>query len=242
MTANVTTKILKASDVRGLHSHVAFNFEDIRKRCEEHVDRVRAQARELLQTAQADAQRLRESAHAEGLAQGRREGLRDAENEIERRAQELAQAKAAETLSSLIPALQSAAVAVEREQQVRLKHWEESSLRMCVAIAEKLIRRKIETQPQIATDMIAHALKLAAGSPSLVLSLHSEDRSLLGENAEQVAAALSCCGTVAIVTDDTIARGGCRVVSEYGSVDATLDTMLARIVDEMIEPQRGSDN
>ena len=70
MQAKNTTRLLKAEDIRGLGSKVAFNFEDVRRSCDEYVEQIRQQTREMIETTQAETENVRRNAYSEGLAAG----------------------------------------------------------------------------------------------------------------------------------------------------------------------------
>jgi hypothetical protein len=48
-------RILKAKDLRGVGATIAFNFEDVRRRCDEHVEKVRGETRQMIEAAHAEA-------------------------------------------------------------------------------------------------------------------------------------------------------------------------------------------
>ena len=56
MSSPLPPRILKADALRGLGPRVAFNYEDLRRRCDEHIEQVRAQARDLLEAARREAE------------------------------------------------------------------------------------------------------------------------------------------------------------------------------------------
>ena len=56
------TRLLKANDLRGLGSKVAFNFEDLVQRGDAYVESVRKQVGEMLQQAESDVETIRREA------------------------------------------------------------------------------------------------------------------------------------------------------------------------------------
>src|SRR5579872_5959601 len=102
------TRLLKANDLRGLGSKVAFNFEDLVERGETYLETIRQQVREMLQKAEADVDVVRREAHARGLEQGRQEGLRQAAEQIQKRATEIADKSSRDGLSTTLPAMKAA--------------------------------------------------------------------------------------------------------------------------------------
>ncbi len=229
------TRLLKANDLRGLGSKVAFNFEDLVQRSEAYVESIRKQVREMLQQAESEVETIRREAHARGLEQGRQEGLRQAAELIEKRAAEIADKTSRDNLATTLPAMKTAAEALVIERDRWLADWEGTAVRLATSIAERLIRRRLELKPDLAHDMIKSALQLAAGSPQIKIKLHADDATLLGSHAAEVVRALAACGDAQIVPDNTLSRGSCVVETQHGTIDARLETLLDRIVSELLE-------
>lgn len=235
MSTTEPQRILKANAIRGLGSKVAFNYEDVRRRCEEHIETVRQQTRQMLQEAQAEAEQIRERAFAEARQRGRSEGLRDADSEIRRRAEELAERICNEKLNTVLPALRSAAETLAHERDRWLAAWESAAIELSIGIAEKVLRRELQARPGSVMEIVRHTLEMAAGSAEVRVRLHPDDCTLLAETADDIVRHMASCGEVAIVPDSTMTRGGCVVETRHGSIDARLETQLERIADELLQ-------
>ena len=91
MASTEPKRILKANAIRGLGSKIAFNYEDLRRQCDEYVEKVCRQTRRMIQDAQAESESIRKRTFEEGEQAGRRQGLREADRDIEKRATQLAE-------------------------------------------------------------------------------------------------------------------------------------------------------
>lgn len=234
MAAGESPRLLKADSVRGLGSKIIFNYDDLRERCDTHVEKVRLQAQQLITDAVAQADKIRAQAHAEGLAAGRREGLAQAEKDVTTRVETTSRQQTSDQIRTILPALKQAADALAIERDRWLAHWETAAIRLSVAIAEKIIHRKLETQPQIAADIVIDALKFAAGSAQIRLRLHPRDVALIGPHCEAVLASMAAGGEAKIVPDDSLQPGSCRIETHHGIIDAQLRTQLDRIAEELL--------
>jgi len=230
MEIKESTRVLKAHDIRGLGSKVAFNFEDIRRRCDEYVEQVRQQTREMLASAEAEAEALRRTAHAEGFSAGRNEGMLRVDSQMAVVADRTAQ----ERLRTTLPAMQAAAEMLRQERDRWLSAWEATAVRMSIAVAEKLIRHELKVNPELSTGMISAALELAIGSPQIRLKLHPDDLRRLGDNAEEVARSITSCGQATLVPDASITPGGCLIETQHGVIDARIESQLERIAAELL--------
>ena len=230
MQAKNTTRLLKAEDIRGLGSKVAFNFEDVRRSCDEYVEQIRQQTREMIETARAETENVRQNAHSEGFAAGHKEGLRQAERQIA----QLTERAALDMLKTSLAAMQAGAESLLQDRDRWIAAWESAAIRLSVSIAQKLIRRELNVRPELATEMIAAALELAAGNPQIRVKLHPDDLAHLGAGAAEVVRTLAACGEATLVPDASLSPGGCLVETRHGIIDARLETQLDRIVSELV--------
>jgi flagellar assembly protein FliH len=228
-------RILKADSLRGSGAAIAFNYEDVRRRCEEHLDEVREQARELLESARLEAESLRRRAVDDGRAAGVRQGLADAEREIETRAAEIARQSVDERLGSVLPALQAAAGALADERDRWLSEWEDTAVRLGVAVAGKLVRHELELRPDTARRLLADSLQLASGSAHVTVRLNPGDLERLGDRGRDVVRSLASCGQATLVPDASLSPGSVLIDTGPGTIDARIETQLERITSELLQ-------
>jgi len=234
MASTESDRILKANAVRSLGSRIAYNYEDLRHTCDAYVDKVRAQAERILEEARAESAEIRRSALREAVDEGRREGLRNAEAEISEQAALQAKQTAENQLKTTLPAMREAADALAREKDRWLAEWEAVAVRLSVAIAEKILRSRLETDAEVSAGLLKNTLELAAGVRKLSLRLHPDDAAFLGEHAEDLVCSIASCGEARVVSDNSVSRGGCLIETQHAVIDARLETQLERIVSELL--------
>jgi flagellar assembly protein FliH len=161
--------------------------------------------------------RLRLQARAEGRAEGHREGLAKgrAEGHAEGLATGLAAASAhAEQLRALAATLPAALRHAEREVA-------DAILTLALDVARQVVHRTLRAEPEWVLPLVQdllHAEPALQGEPRLLL--HPDDVTLVKNslgNELQIAG-------WQVRPDDTLARGGCRVQSASGEMDASLET------------------
>lgn len=229
------SRVLKASEVRGMTSQIVFNYEDIQRQCQERLKEATRQAKLILEEAHQEAAGVRRQAEEQGRGLGLTEGMNDAERQVAQRAEELAEKKSTQRIRTLLPALESAAKQVASNRERWLAEWEASAFELAVAIAGRILRTELAADPELARGMISDALQTAAGSTRLRVRLHPEDVVLLGDRAEDVVKSLASCGEATILADETIERGGSVVETQHGVIDARLETQLDRILQELTQ-------
>lgn len=231
----MSVRIIKSTATSSLSQAETFNFVDLRVQAEEMIVAARTEAERIVTTAHQEANQLREAILASAREEGLAEGFREAEAEITRKADEISEQRISEQLKTALPALLSAAESLQAERDRWLVRWEQTAVRLGVAIAEKLMQRQIAARPECATEMITNALRLAAGQPQLTIYLHPDDLSAWGDRASEIVRSLTACADTVLVPDSTSTRGSCRIETRHGEIDARVETMLHRIAEELVE-------
>jgi len=167
-----------------------------------------AEATRLLETAQAEAAQVRasaEKARADAMEAGYREGYARGA------------AQWAEAVKSAQASLQAA-----------LERAKPQVVRMALRVAEKVLRRKLETTPEAMLPMVDEALRSLQGQQQtrIVLRIHPADQPVLESRRQHWLDRHPGIGSLQIVVDESMSRGGCRIESEFGMVDATVETQI----------------
>ncbi|MBL4762530.1 MAG: flagellar assembly protein FliH [Gammaproteobacteria bacterium] len=145
--------------------------------------------------------------HQEGFEKGRQEGLQKGLEQA-RQTQQLLQTMV-NTFSAPFKELDAA--------------LDEQIMSLAVTLAQQIVRREIRLDPgQIIPLIRETVLLLPAGSNLVKIHCHPEDAKLVRE-------ALSLdeeAQTWKLIDDPAIARGGCKVISEFSRIDASLEKQL----------------
>jgi flagellar assembly protein FliH len=95
------------------------------------------------------------------------------------------------------------------------------------SLARQVLRSELEARPGCIAAVAEQAIDaLLLSARHIVLRIHPDDHALItGSSAEAIAAR-----GARLVADATIGRGGCRIESDIGLVDATIDERWRRAV------------
>lgn len=200
---------------------VAYDFADMGAQADDYLRSVQVEAAKIVEASRREAASVRQE--AEGA------GRRAAEQAIERILDE----KVAKQMKTLTPALEAAVRELVDAKQDWLRHWESAAIDLATAIAGRLVRGELARRPEIALEWIRESLELAAGAGDIAIRLHPSDSATLERQAEQLAAVFAPAASVRVVADESITPGGCRIVTEFGSIDGQLETQLERVKQEL---------
>ena len=167
----------------------------------------------------ADLNALQQRAWQQGLEEGRAAGIEASTRE----------------LGTHIAAVERVLDALARPLEDLDHRVEEELLALVQAIVRQLIRREVHLDPAHIIGVIREglaALPLAAGD--ITVRLHPGDadivRGCLTENATDRAWRLEA--------DPLLDRGGCLISSARSTIDARLETRLARVIAGLLEDER----
>ena len=159
----------------------------------------------------AEAQREREDLLAKTREQGRQEGL----------------AQATETL--LRAKMQAGEILAQQERDV---------VALACKIAEKIIGRDIERQPELMLEMCATAIEQIRSARSMVLRVHPKTAQVLRSRKPELMELIGRAVDLAIREDQDVAPVGCIVQTEFGTIDAQLPTQF-EMLQNVLFPDQG---
>lgn len=178
----------------------------------------RARAEDLIDDARAEAEMLREQARSQGAAEGREEGKREA-------------------LPSAVAFANAGQALIVFEEQMIARYAPEL-VRLAVEIAEKIVHRTVAADPEIVASVLERARQEVVDARRIRICLNPADHGLLAEMRSDLLAQGHDDGRVIeIVTDSELSRGGCRLETEIGVVDATVPTQIAEIRRQLLDEE-----
>ncbi len=198
---------------------MAFNFADMGST---YLTKVQGEANKIVAEARAEAAKIRKEAAEEG----RRAAMQSVEATL--------RGKVEQQLQTIVPALQQAVQSVLDARQVWQRHWEQHALKLATAIASRIVRREVQRVPLITVELVREALQLAAGNERITLRLHPTDHATLQDHITKLTAEMNSLTQTRVIADPAITAGGCRVDTEFGSIDQQLEAQLARITEELL--------
>jgi flagellar assembly protein FliH len=211
--------IIRTADPSHASRGVAFNLDDLAVQAGEYLAQVRAEAAAIVARAHSAAGAVRRQAEVEG----REAALRNVE------------AIVAKQMATVLPALRQAIAEIGSARQSWLARWEAGAVRLCAAIAERVIRRELSRHPEITLDLVRESLELAAGSSHIRIHLNPEDHKALGAQVRSLVDEMAALGSAEVTADAQITPGGCRVETRFGSIDQQSESQLKRIEEELLE-------
>ena len=166
------------------------------------------------------AAQLDEEIYARGFADGQRTAATAAQQETAMLAKKLAS-----TLDDLVRV---------RDQMIR--QTEKQMVQLALAVARRVVHREVSVDPTAMLTMMRVVLERVSDAARVSVRLNPADH-------QAVTAALADSPTsdqIAVMADPRVPRGGCKVESEYGDIDAGVDAQIQEIARALLGDPKGA--
>ena len=231
-------KVIKSTNPDRLARAVVLDLGDLSRQAEAILADARAGATQILAEARREAAALTGAAREQGQGEGRAAGLAEGRAEGERQGREETLRTMTEQLQAIVASWAAALEQWERDRGDMLLHAREDVLVFAVETARRLVFRVAESDPGVVTDQLAEALSLLCRPTAVEVLIDPADRPLMEAALPDLLAGCGRCEHVTLRDDESVGRGGCVVRTAGGSIDATLQTQMDRIVAALLPAPR----
>jgi flagellar assembly protein FliH len=164
--------------------------------------------------AKARVDEVTKDAHKEGFDQGREEGFKEGKLEVER----------------LIDRMH---VVLDRAMDKRAEILEQTEL--VLLIARKVVKTISENQKNVVLSNIAQALRKLKTRSDVIVRVNLADLQLTTEHAKDFIEAAENAKKLSIVEDSGVDRGGCIIETDFGEIDARIQSQLHELEEKILD-------
>lgn len=189
-------------------------LQKARNEAHEMLENAREEAELTRSRAQEEAQQLREKAFQEGYQEGLDSARQAMKEEINRTNQQCQQ---------MLEEARNTKLAMFRTSEADM-------IRLCLAVAKRVIATEVTTNPQVVSSILQEALSYIDQPDNLTLYVNQQDLETILElmqthNFSDIGSKVN----LQVQADNRISPGGLKLDSEAGTVDARLETRLANV-------------
>jgi flagellar assembly protein FliH len=178
----------------------------------------RESAEAFITAAQAEAEMIREQSRSDGASQGREEAKQEAHPAA------VAFANAGQAL-------------IVFEEQMIARYAPEM-VRLALEIAEKIVYKTVAAEPETVASVLQRARQEVIDARHIRICLNPADYELLGEiRPDLLSMGNDGRRAIEVVTDGELDRGGCRLETEIGVIDATVPTQIAELRRQLLDQE-----
>ena len=114
-------------------------------------------------------------------------------------------------------------------RQQMIQQAERQMVQLALTIAKRILRREVTLDPDLTVAMARVALDRLGESSGATIRLHPEDYAIAVAGAKDEWASEQ----VTVVSDDKISRGGCRIESAFGFIEASVEASVEAQFEEI---------
>lgn len=213
---------------------LVLNLSDLAAQGQALCQQARLEAERILAQARAERERQIAGAAEEGRRAGYQAGLEEGRRAGEQAGRQAALEEFRLRLEQLERAWTAALERFERDRETLLHDALGDMLRLAAIAAEMITKRVVQLEPDRVVDQLAAVLAQVARATRLVVAVHPDDLPLVQEALPGLARRCVAAEHVELTGDPALARGSCVARSANGTVDASIATQLARIVEVLL--------
>ncbi|OWR27844.1 flagellar assembly protein FliH [Saccharibacillus sp. O23] len=220
--ADQQTVMLKDEMIRDAKDFAELQIREAADQAERMLAEAQQQIELWWQEKREQDEHLIEAVKSQGFREGYEEGKAQAEAELALRMQQ-----AAEEAQALIQE-------GVRTKEEMIQEAEPFLVELSTAIAEKVIDRKLADDEELTVGLIRQTLSRKREQGTIALCVAPSQFSMINSAREELAMSIDSQAELEILPDSTVKDRGCVIRSNFGSVDARIDTQLTEIKRELL--------
>lgn len=190
---------------------------------EQIIDRAKVEAARIIKEAENQAKTKLE------------ETKRLAEDEGRRVGQEAGYEEGREERMQVLKKIEGILNSAKERHDEILKSAELEIVDLAVLVAEKIIRQEVKGDRGVVVATVKDALKRLMGKEEITIRINMEDLEIVKAHKDEFLSQTKGLRMITFKEDSSIERGGCRIETDFGSVDATISTQLEEIRDGLLQ-------
>ena len=182
---------------------------DPQKFIKTEIEKARHEAQNLINEARKEAEGIKERAYQKSYAKGEEEGRKSGHAEYQSRIQ---------AVERVLADFQGKSTSLGNNIQ-------DDMFELVKAMVDRLVQHEVKTNPEVIRAALSKSMEFVVENSRVRISLHPDDFNTIKEAASEIPALLEGKNRIQLIEDPSIVMGGCLVSTDFGEVDATIDTM-----------------
>ncbi|HOT59420.1 MAG TPA: flagellar assembly protein FliH [Spirochaetales bacterium] len=175
--------------------------------------------KEMERQAQARINEITNEAYKKGFEQGREEGFKAEKAELER----------------LIQRLHTIIERTLDKREEILNNTESQIVELVLLISRKVVKTISENQKSVIISNIAQALRKLKTRSDIIIRVNIADLQLASEHLKEFTDMVENAKNISIVEDTTVDKGGCIIETDFGEIDARIQSQLNELEEKILD-------
>ncbi len=220
---------LKQAMLADAQQHAEMIVEQAKQEAENIISQAKAEAEAWFVQKREEDQQLENEAKQRGFQEGYREGAEKAEREMQ------------EKYAAMIEEAAAVLHRAQEEKQRRIAESESFLVELSCDIAEKIIGKQLTLESAWKKDLVKQMLSRKREQGLITLCVSPKSYSFMQDAREELRLVLGPNSDLQVIPDLTVKDDGCIIRSEYGSIDARIDTQLQEIKQKLLQAAQDSE-
>jgi flagellar assembly protein FliH len=125
-------------------------------------------------------------------------------------------------------------------KQTLFSKCEREMVELSLAIARKVIQRETVIKEDGVLECLRAALRAVVAGGQIAVRVNPKDLDIVNANRAELTRFCGAAKGMSVESDDTISRGGCAISTNFGEIDATIDTALQEVEEKLNDAYSGN--
>jgi len=197
--------------------------EDPECQAELIIQEAKMEAMEIVSKAMEEANLKKQQIYEEAKKAGYEEGIAISKKEYEELIEEAKEIK----------------LQAQIEHEKMLKEFEQEAVLLVLDIAKKVISDEVVLNKQNVLFLFREAIEKCVNRENMVLRVSDEDYDYSIRNKDKILSMVEGVANLEICKDSSLEPGSCIIETEFGSIDASVQTKLAKIEEAFLKERAG---
>lgn len=197
--------------------------EEMVQEAQSQADRIVAEAKakadEMIRSASKEKETVLKEARAQGTQAGKEAGFKES----------------TEKALALIKRAEEVLLEAEHKRNEIIKEAEAEIIELVILLAERVIKTELTQNKEIILGNVSAAVKRITGEGEITVKVNLSDLELTESMKEEFIAGLSGIEGIKIKIDPTITPGGCKIETNFGIIDAQIETQFDQLAEGLRE-------
>lgn len=186
---------------------------------EKTIAEAEQKVKEIEMQAQARINEITNEAYKKGFEQGREEGFKAEKAEMER----------------LILRLHTIIERTMDKREEILNNTETQIVELVLLISRKVVKTISENQKSVIISNIAQALRKLKTRSDIIIRVNLADLELASNHLKEFTEMIENAKNISIVEDTTVDKGGCIIETDFGEIDARIQSQLNALEEKILD-------
>ncbi len=199
-------------DLDEVRAQAARLIDDASLAAQQQLDDARARSQQLIDDAQRRVVDIEAKARQSGFDRGVGEGRAAVQAEMD------------DMLATMRGLIEMARI----ERHKIVQSAEPEIVRLCVAIAERILNAHLAMTPSAVLDMVRSAITRLVNRETVTVRVNPSDIETMREHREQLMS-MNDIDNLRVIEDQRVDRGGVLIETDAGTIDAKISTQLREV-------------